>query len=171
MDTLIAIGKPAPDFTLRDLKGQMHRLSDYLGKILLLNFWSAECPWVERVDRELLSKLSQWQGKVLLIAVAPNTNEPLEYLQRRAAERGLELVLIDREQKVADLYQVQVTPHCFVIDEHGILRYQGAYDDVTFRQRTPNRVYVCEAIEALVAGKDPEVTQAPAYGCAVVRGT
>jgi thiol-disulfide isomerase/thioredoxin len=169
MDTLIEIGKPAPDFTLKDLAGKEHRLADYRGRIALVNFWSAECPWTRRVDLDLLPRLAGWGERTLLLEVASNANEPLELLRGEAAERNLAWVLLDRGQKVADLYQAQTTPHFFVIDAQGILRYRGAYDDITFRQRTPTRAYLCDAVEALLAGKTPPLPEAPPYGCTIVR--
>jgi hypothetical protein len=56
-----------------------------------------------------------------------------------------------------------------VIDQAGLLRYQGAVDDVTFRQRTPTRYYLREAVEALLAGRQPQPQETPPYGCTVVR--
>jgi hypothetical protein len=70
---------------------------------------------------------------------------------------------------VADLYEAQTTPHVFVIDREGILRYRGAVDDVTFRQRTPARFFLDEAVEALLEGHVPALVESPAYGCTIVR--
>jgi hypothetical protein len=70
---------------------------------------------------------------------------------------------------VADLYQALTTPHVFVIDRDGILRYAGAVDDVSFRQRRPTRFYLDEAVEALLDGQLPAVAETPAYGCTIVR--
>lgn len=170
MDSIIEAGRSAPDFSLPDLNGQPHRLSDYLGKIVLLNFWSAECPWAARADKNLVPLLHQWGEGVVLLTIASNVNEPAEMLKRSAVERGLEHVLVDAGYQIADLYQAQTTPHFFVIDTQGTLRYMGAYDDVTFRQRITVHCYVCEAVEALLDGKDPHITQAPPYGCTIVRG-
>jgi len=170
MDPIIEVGRSAPDFSLPDLDGQSYRLSDYLGKIVLLNFWSAECPWAERADKNLVPKLHHWGEGVVLLTIASNVNEPIEMLKPSAAERGLELVLVDEGYQIADLYQAQTTPHFFVIDAQGTLRYMGAYDDVTFRQRIPVHCYVCEAVEALLVGKGPHITQSPPYGCTIVRG-
>lgn len=169
MDTLIQIGQPAPDFTLTDLEGNLHSLRDYRGRVLVLNFWSAECPWVERADRELVGYLSRWGERVALLPIASNANESHELLARVAAERGLPLVLHDAEQKVAEVYQVEVTPSFFVIDGAGVLRYRGAFDDVTFRQRTPTRKYLFEAVQAVLAAKSPQPAETPPYGCARVR--
>jgi peroxiredoxin len=169
MDTLIEIKQPVADFTLPDLEGNPHALRDYRGRVVILNFWSAECPWVERADRELMDYLSRWGERVALLPIASNANESRELLARVAAERGLPLVLHDAEQKVAELFQVEVTPCFFVIDGEGVLRYRGAFDDVTFRQRTPTRKHLFEAVEAVLAGKSPEPAETPPYGCARVR--
>ena len=76
---------------------------------------------------------------------------------RKAAKaRRLPIVLIDADHFVADLYEAQTTPHVFVIDRDGILRYRGAVDDVTFRQRKPTRFFLDEAVEALLEGHLPD---------------
>ena len=140
-----------------------------LSRLLILNFWSAECPWSERTDQALLAWLAEWGRQVELWTIAANANEPDDLLQQAAAERGLPLMLDDRSGLATGLYRARTTPHLFVIDEHGILRYQGALDDVTFRQRTPTRLYLRQAVTALLAGQEPEPAQTPPYGCTIVR--
>lgn len=169
MDTLIPINHPAPDFTLDDLDSGRHRLSSYRGQVVVLNFWSAECPHVARSDHELTGYLRDWGERVLLLPVASNANESLDLLKRVASERGLPLVLHDPKCEIADLYGAQITPHLFVIDRDGILRYQGAFDDVTFRQRKPTRNYLRQAVEALLEGKVPDPAVVPPFGCTLVR--
>ena len=169
MDPVIAIGKPAPTFTLDDLNGVAHSLEEWHDRLTILNFWSAECPWSERTDQELLSCLAGWGEAVSLVPVAPNRNEPPDLLKEVAARRGLPLVLHDIDQRVAGLYGVETTPHLFVIDRAGILRYQGAVDDVTFRQHTPTRSFLRQAVEALLGGRSPDPEITPAYGCTLVR--
>ena len=169
MDTLIAIDRPAPDFELPDLAGNRHRLADQLGQVIVLNFWSAECPWSERADQELLSYLQDWGERVTLWTIASNANEPWEMLHRVAVQRRLPVVLHDAQQMVADLFQAQTTPHVFVIDAAGILRYQGAVNDMTFRQRSPTRFFLYDAVEALLADRRPDPAQTLSYGCTIVR--
>lgn len=169
MDTLIPNGRPVPTFTLPDLQGDLHGLEELRGRVAVLNFWSAECPWSERADRELLAYRVRWGERVAWWNIASNVNEPVEMLAQVAAERGLPGVLLDADQQTANRYGAQTTPHLFVLDAAGILRYQGAFDDVTFRQRTPSRFYLREAVESLLAGRTPEPDQTPAYGCTVVR--
>jgi peroxiredoxin len=169
MDTMIPNDQPAPSFTLPDLKGKLHSLDHYQGEVVVLNFWSAECPHAERADRELTSYLDQWDNQVTLISIASNVNESQELLQRVADERGLPLVLHDPSGQVADLYTAVTTPHLYVLDQDGIVQYQGAFDDVTFRQRTPSQLYLRQAVEAILAGRSPNPAQTSPYGCTIVR--
>jgi peroxiredoxin len=169
MDPVTAIGALAPSFTLEDLNGVPHRLEEWHGRLAVLNFWSAECPWAERADRELLSYLVNWGQAVNLVPIAANINEPLEQLKSVAAQRSLPLVLHDPDHHVADLYGAQTTPHLFVVDQTGFLRYMGALDDVTFRQRNPTRAYLRQAVESLLAGAIPDPSVTTAYGCSIVR--
>jgi len=171
MDSRVICGQIAPDFSLPDLEGVLHRLWDFRGHITVINFWSAECPWVERSDRELVAQLPRWGEAVVLLPIASNVNEPFELLVRVAHERGLPMLLLDQHQFVAELYCARTTPHIFVIDRQGILRYQGSPNDLTFRKRAPSRDYLNEAIEALMANKLPVLEQTPPYGCSIVRFT
>ena len=164
----VKIDQPAPEFGLPDLQGNLHRLSDYRGRITVINFWSAECHWVTRVDRELLPALRAWGERLALLPVAANASESQALLAAAARERGLPFVLRANPEVLA-AYAVQVTPHLFVVDGDGILRYAGAFDDVSFRQRTPTRFYLSEAVAALLSGRLPEPALTSPYGCAVLR--
>jgi peroxiredoxin len=165
----VQLNQPAPDFTLPDLQGIPHHLSDYRGKILIINFWSSECPHSERTDRSLMGCLAKWGGDVVMFSIAANRNESLQMLEETARTRRLPSVLVDAEHLVADLYEAQTTPHAFIVEREGFLRYRGAVDDVTFRRRKVIRLFLEDAVEALLAGRLPELTEMPAYGCAIVR--
>jgi peroxiredoxin len=163
------INQPAPDFELPDLQGRIHTLSQYRGKIVIVNFWSAECAYSVRTDELLLKWQSHWGSDVAALAVAMNRNESAELWEEAARERGIPTVLNDAGLLVTDLYGVEITPHVHVVDRAGILRYRGAVDDVTFRQRNATRFYLEEVVDALLEGGHPEINETPAYGCAVVR--
>ena len=171
LEPVLSIGEAAPLFTLLDLEGATHRLVSHGGQIVLVNFWSAECPWSARTDRAIQPLLDVWGPAIVLLTVASNANEPVELLRRVAADRGLPRVLLDVNQEVADRYGARTTPHLFAIDAQGILRYQGAFDNVTFRRRTPTRFYVQMAVEDLLAGRSPDPAQTAPYGCTIVRHT
>ena len=163
------INEPAPDFSLPDLHNKKHTLSNYRGKTIIVNFWSCECPHSERADKHILESLKEWNGNVGLLSIAANQNESAESVEDAARARSLPTVLIDAGHVVADLYEAVTTPHVFVIDRDGILRYRGAVDDVTFRNRKPSRFFLNEAVESLLEGHLPPLTETPAYGCTIVR--
>lgn len=163
------INQPVPDFELPNLSGKIQRLSDYRGRIVIVNFWSCECPHSERTDKAILSMFVQWQEDVTMLTIASNRNETVEALKEAAESRRLSEVLHDADCQVANLFEAQTTPHVFVIDREGILRYRGSVDDVTFRQRKPTRFFLDEAVESLLAGQLPTLTESSAYGCAIVR--
>lgn len=163
------INQPIPDFELPDLDGNIHRLSDYRGRIVIVNFWSCECPHSERTDKAIMAMFVQWQDDVTMLSIASNRNETAEALREAVESRRLPTVLRDADCRAANLFEAQTTPHVFVIDREGILRYRGSVDDVTFRQRKPTRFFLDEAVESLLEGRLPTLTESPAYGCAIVR--
>jgi peroxiredoxin len=69
------IDQAAPDFELPDLDGKMHTLSEYRGNIVIVNFWSCECPHSERADSLMMKSLETWGREVVLLSIAANRNE------------------------------------------------------------------------------------------------
>lgn len=167
-ETVLNIGEKAPDFFLRDLQGHPHTLSHYHGQTIVINFWSSECPWSKRADEEVAELMKVWGSRVTWLFIAPNANEALSELKEVAKRRNLPRVLHDPERQITELFGAETTPHIFVLDPDGILRYQGAYDDVTFRQRTPTRNYLKDAVEAVLAGEAPTPDTVHPYGCTIV---
>jgi peroxiredoxin len=165
----VEINQPAPDFELPDLQGNLYKLSDYREKIVIVNFWSAECPHSERTDRSTMACLVQWGSEVELLSIAANRSESAQMVEEVAKARRLPRVLMDAGHVVADLYEAVTTPHVFVVDKDGILRYRGAVDDVKFRQPKATRFFLEEAVEALLEGHLPAIDETSAYGCAIVR--
>ena len=110
MDTLIHINRAAPDFGLPDLSGSMQRLAQERGRVVVLNFWSAECPWSDLLDQFLGSWLLAWGERVAWWSVAANANEPADLLVHAARQRGLPIVLISHNMphvfEVADRIHV-----------------------------------------------------------------
>ena len=165
----LELNRPVPDFELADLEGRPHDLGSQRGRIVIVNFWSCECPHSERTDRIILSMLVQWEPQVVLFTVASNRNETPADLLAAARQRRLPFVLRDEDCRIADLFNAQTTPHIFAVDREGLLRYRGGVDDVTFRNRTPTRFHLDEAVEAMLEGRAPEPAETPCYGCTIVR--
>ena len=87
-----------------------------------------------------------------------------------AVERGVRFpVLRDPDCTIANRFGALTTPHVYIVDAAGLLVYEGAVDDRTFRQRDATVNYVDQALDALLAGEMPPVTQTQPYGCTIVR--
>lgn len=104
-----------------------------------------------------------------MLPVASNGNESIQMVAKAAQARRVPQVLIDPEHVVADLYEALTTPHVFVLDWEGILRYRGAVDDITFRRREATQFFLRDAVEALRKGQLPSLGETPSYGCTIVR--
>ena len=113
--------------------------------------------------------LGKWEGKVELLSIASNRNESLQMVKEAAAIRRVPNVLIDANHSVADQYGAITTPHVFVLDREGVLRYRGGVDDVTFRRREPTQFFLRDAVESLLHGEALQLNETPAYGCTIVR--
>jgi peroxiredoxin len=171
VDSVITPGDTAPDFSLIDLAGGTHQLADERGRVVVLNFWSAICPWSLRADDDVAKLFHEWQPRVTYWLIGSNADETIDVMRSAATERSLGVVLRDDEQSVANWYGAVATPQFFVIDAQGLVRYSGALDDVTFRNRTPSRAYLAEAVESVFEGRLPDPAMTPAYGCSLVRFT
>jgi peroxiredoxin len=167
MITELRCGELAPVFTINDLDGHPHSPVDYRGKVTVLYFWSAECEWCQRVDGPLMKILNARKDPIALLPVCSNREEEPSLLKKESQARNLPFILHDAEQRVARLYAVNTTPHFFVLGLDGRLRYQGAFDDVTFKQKQPSRNYLADAIERLAAGQRPDPQRTDPYGCAL----
>jgi len=163
------VNQPAPDFELPDLQGNSHNLSAYRGTIVIINFWSCECPHSERADGLIVERLKEWGGDVAFLSIAANQNESAQSVEEAARARSLPTVLFDAGHIVADLYEAVTTPHVYVVDKDGILRYRGAVDDVTFRQRKSTRFFLDEVVGSLLSGHFSPLKETPSYGCTIVR--
>ncbi len=166
--TPLALGQVVPDFSLSDLDGVQYTLNQFHGRLRVVYFWSAECPWVERCDTQMAAMQKTWGEAVVFLPVASNAQETEAEQRQAAIERGLTLVLRDPDQIAARLFAAQTTPQCFLVDAEGVLRYRGALDDVTYRKKNAEHFYLSEAIRAVLAGEKPEKEETPAYGCAIV---
>jgi thiol-disulfide isomerase/thioredoxin len=101
------INSPVPDFELTDIHGKTHRLSEYRGRIVIVNFWSCECPHSERTDKAILSMFVQhmhraadavqvWQDDVSMLTIASNLNETAVSVKLSPKARRLPNVLLMR---------------------------------------------------------------------------
>ena len=101
------LNESAPDFELPDINRVLHRLSNYRGKIVIVNFWSCECPHSERTDQALMAMSVQWAENVVMLSIASNRSESPQSVEEAAKTRRLPIVLIDADHFGADLFEAQ----------------------------------------------------------------
>ena len=104
-----------------------------------------------------------------MLSIASNRNESAQMLAEAAEVRRIPKLLLDSGNVVADLYEAVTTPHAFLIDREGTLRYRGAVDNITFRRREATLFFLQDAVECLLHARLPQLNETPAYGCTIVR--
>ncbi len=174
-------GKPAPDFTLDDLTGRPVRLSQFKGKIVVLEWFNPDCPFVNLAHGRSLSlkgKAAAYKKRGV-VWLAVNSNGPGKQGYGKVAnERGRDRfgmrhpILLDPTGEVGRTYGALRTPHMFVIDTTGILVYAGAVDntqggDPEDAEPPPARNLVDEVISKLLKKEKVAPRKTTPWGCSV----
>jgi len=164
-------GDAAPDFTLAELSGKTVTLSSLKGKkAVVLVFAGIECPRSTGAEARLADLATTYgpQGAVFYV-INSNWSETVELIAEHVKKVGFPLpVLKDPKNKVADLYRIQVQPTAVVLDGGFRIRYRGLIDDHK-NEELVKHPYVKEALDAILAGKAPEVPETRSIGCAIQR--
>lgn len=172
------IGDKAADFKLKNVDGKFVSLSDYKdAKGVILMFSCNHCPFsVAYEDRKIeLDKKYKPLGYPVVII---NPNDPeveprdsYDLMKVRATEKGFTFpYLFDDGQKVFPKYGATRTPHVFLLQREGsdfYVRYIGAIDDNHKDASAVKEAYLANAVDALLAGKKPEVAETKAIGCSI----
>ncbi len=111
-------GQPAPDFRLKTLDGKEIALSDYRGKIVLINFWATWCPPCKEEMPLFESVYRKYKDRGFEI-LAISTDGNLEPVKKFVKEFGLTFPILHDDRNVANLYGVQGLPTSFLIDRDG----------------------------------------------------
>ena len=174
------VGKPAPDFTLQDLDGKTHKLSDLKGKVVVLEWFNPGCPYVVNSHTKgSLVDTAARKTKDGVVWLAVNSGAPGKQghgveTNREAAKRWsmTHPILLDESGKVGKAYGATNTPHMYVIAKDGTLVYKGAIDNSPDGERGSPQggalvEYVSAALEDLNAGRPVKTAETKAYGCGV----
>ncbi len=176
-----AVGQPAPDFTLTDIHGQTHRLSDYRGKIVVLEWNNPECPIVRKHYDQSgnIPRLQQTYTAKGVAWLSINTAAPgkqgdydpgrVEAWMQRVHWAGTDYFR-DPTGKVGHLFGAKTTPHIFIVNQDGTLVYAGGIDSIASADpadiaRATN--YVVTTMDDLTAGRPVAVSNSRPYGCSV----
>jgi peroxiredoxin len=164
----------APMFALTDPNGKEVKLSDFKDKIVILEWFNYDCPFVKAlhqsgVPTEMLKKIDK--KKVVWLAINSTYYATAKGNQDFITEYKLTYpVLLDPESKVGKLYKAKTSPHIFIINPQGKIVYQGAIDNAPLAKKPDKEAYVNyveKALDELLAGKDVSIKETKPYGCSV----
>ncbi|MEI6474805.1 MAG: redoxin family protein [Planctomycetota bacterium] len=166
------VGSPAPAFTLKDSAGKNVSLSDFKGKVVVLEWMNPGCPVCKgKMEDGSVAKMMTESKAInpdvvfmFVNSTGSMADKPAESGDYLAKNKISAPALIDGDGTVGHAYGAKTTPHCFVIDASGVLAYAGAIDDQG--DKNPAN-YVVSAVKALKEGKAVSPATTKSYGCGV----
>ena len=170
----VGLGTEAPQFDLPGVDGQNHTLDSYADADVLVLVQSCNhCPYVQAWDQRLNAVAHDYADRSVRV-VAINSNDAashpedsFEEMQKRAAAQGFVFdYLYDEPQAVATELASERTPEVFLFDRNRQLVYHGAIDD-SRDEDSVSQHYLRDALDAVLSGQEPAVSETPAVGCTV----
>lgn len=175
-----AIGEAAPNFTGVTSTGETFNLADQAGKTVILEWTNHDCPYVKKHynadNMQALQRETTEDGAVWVTVISSasgkqghvSADKANELTQSRGAAPSA--VVLDEDGVIGRLYDAKTTPHMYVIDGEGTLRYMGAIDDkpsanASSLEGATN--YVRVALSEMAEGKPVSEEVTTAYGCSV----
>ena len=176
----VRVGNAAPDFTGTDSNGKTHKLSDYRGKYVVLEWTNNGCPYTQKhyESGNMQALQKEWTDKgvvwLTVLSSAPGEQGYMTALQENAyvgKERAAPTAaILDPTGTIGHAYEAKTTPHMFVIDPSGKLIYAGAIDDHATTDPgdiKSSKNYVSDALNESMAGKTVATSYTRPYGCSV----
>lgn len=134
--------------------------------LLVVTFFSASCPCQRAHDPRLLELVEAFGEQVAFVSVDAEANSTLAIDRREKQRRSYPFpILSDPEGALADALGARFATHSAVIDSEGRVRYLGGIDDDRSRLRSNARLYLRDALRALLAGAEPEHRETKIFGC------
>jgi peroxiredoxin len=170
-DVTAAVGSSAPDFTLMDQDGNSVSLSDFSGKVVVLEWVNWDCPFVQRHYKAgTFAKLANEfkdQG-VVWLAINSTHYATKDKNKEWVSQHNLPYpILSDNTGKVGKMYDAKTTPHMYIIKKDGTLVYAGGIDDDPGGESEQPLNYVKKALDEIMAGKAVSIPESKPYGCSV----
>jgi peroxiredoxin len=165
-------GRKAPDFTLMNYDGKTISLSDYKGKIVVLEWLNYECPFVRyhyEKTNTMTALADKYKDKNVVWLVVNSTAHLTTDKNKDFAEKHniSYPILDDRSGKVGHAYGAKTTPHMFIVDTNGMIVYNGAIDNSPLGREKNVINYVDKALAELTSGKEVSTPSTEPYGCSV----
>ncbi len=179
---ILAVGSPAPDFSLPGVDGKIHRLADFAASpVLVVVFTCNHCPIAQMYEQRIQQLETDYRDRgVAVVAIQPNdpkairideldssdTSDSLDEMKIRVAYKHLRYpYLYDGEtQSVTRAYGPQATPHVFIFDRDRKLRYEGRMDN-SYRKEMVNTQDARNAVDELLANREVPVKHTGVFGC------
>lgn len=170
----LAIGKPAPDFALQDQDGKTVTLSELKGKVVVLEWFNEECPFVVKFYKE--GHMNQWSEKYAsqgVVWLAVNSTSKATNETNKAIHGKWNMkhpVLNDASGKTGKAYQSKNTPTIYIVDKEGNLAYWGGVDNKPSSETgdiATAKNYVAQSLDEILAGKPVSEAKTKPYGCSV----
>jgi peroxiredoxin len=174
------VGEKAPDFTGTDSLGREVKLSDYAGKVVVLEWTNDQCPYVKKHytsgNMQKTQKAAMDDGAIWLriISSAPGKQG---HVTGQDAQRIMELTnaaatatILDESGVIGRLYDAKTTPDMYVIDSHGTLVYAGAIDDkptTDVADIDTAKNYIKMVLDDIKVGRPVSVGETKSYGCGI----
>lgn len=178
------VGEQAPSFEVMGADGTLYSLSDFEGQYVILEWLNHGCPYIQKHyngnNMQQLQEKYTDKGVVWLsvISSAPGTQG---YMKAEEARQSIEehgasptTILLDTDGEMGRAYDARVTPHMFIIDPNGTVRYNGAIDDKPTPAASSLETahnYIDTAMNSLMNGEEVETKSTTPYGCSVKYGT
>ena len=180
----LALGAKAPDFKLPGIDGKTYTLKDFESSpVLVVLFTCNHCPTAQAYEDRVKSIVDDYRDKgAAVVAISPNdpksvrldelgytdVSDTFDEMKVRAKHRQYNFpYLYDGDTEDASKrYGPVATPHAFVFDKERVLRYTGRIDDSERPQLAKTRE-LRDAIDAVLAGKEPAVSQTKTFGCSI----
>jgi peroxiredoxin len=174
----LKIGDKAPDFRLKNVDGKMVSMADYpQAKGFIVIFSCNHCPFVKAYEDRMIALHQKYESKGFPV-IAINSNDPevvpedsFDKMIERAQQKKFPFVyLFDEGQKVYPLYGATRTPHVYILSKKAndlVVEYIGTIDDNYKDASAVKEKYVENAVDALLDGKKPTVTETKAVGCSI----
>jgi thiol-disulfide isomerase/thioredoxin len=171
----LEIGAACPPFSLPGTDEKTHSLADFAADLLVVVVSCNHCPYVIAYEPRLVALAKRYQEKGSVAFVAVNANDATRYpddgmepMKARARERGFPFpYLRDDSQAFVRTLGARFTPELYVFDRERKLRYHGRIDDNHRDESKVTSKDLENALDALLAGKDPPVAETVAFGCSV----
>jgi peroxiredoxin len=169
---VLNIGDNAPDWTeIPGVDGKAHSLRDYReARALVVVFTCNHCPVARQYEERLIefARTHENQVQVIAISVSRDGADRLDKMKLRAAEERYPFpYLYDESQQSARAYGATATPHVFLLDSARKIAYMGAFDNNVFEPEKVEKHYLLDAVQAVLAGKEPPVKESLPRGCAI----